>query len=157
MTTGPIPEVFGRPRLLAFIQKYLKKIDQLDQKAWVDITPNGTGNSYDFESIWQPYDNSPGWSAPGFMKDTLGFVHLRGLVESIGTSVDSSILIFTLPDGYRPASKKIFGIMGNDSTGYVQARINVTADGEVQVAASTFTPDTADEWVSFEGITFDTR
>lgn len=50
---------------------------------------------------WIPFDaEGSGYFNPAYMKDALGFVHLRGIVKSgtIGTS------IFTLPLGFRPAA-----------------------------------------------------
>ena len=45
------------------------------------------------------------------MKDTMGFVHLRGMVEAQGTS--SGHTMFQLPAGYRPAYATYLPICAN--------------------------------------------
>ena len=149
-----IPEVSSRSRLIAFLQKYLKKIDVLLQPNWIEITDNGTGNSYDFNEYWERYSNLA-YSSPAFMKDTMGFIHLRGLLTT--TNASAGTTVFTLPEGYRPESKKIFGTIGNDAGGYVAPRIDIDVDGTVDVNLTTFTPDPSGEWVSLEGLLFDLK
>lgn len=61
------------------------------------------------QQAWQNATLQNGWvvfGAPyptnvGYMKDSLGFVHTRGLIKS-GTATQNTV-IFTLPIGYRPS------------------------------------------------------
>lgn len=84
------------------------------QESWVVPT---------LQNSWVEYGSI--FHGPAYMKDHLGFVHLRGLLKD-GTS--SSAIMFTLPTGYRPTERIIFST--TSSTG--QARMDITSDGEVQ-------------------------
>jgi hypothetical protein len=75
----------------------------------------------------------------GYMRDALGFVHLRGQIQ---TGVPPSVA-FTLPVGYRPAAR----IDLNTSYG----TISVRSDGSVFVLAVTAGS------AGLDGITFDGR
>ena len=87
---------------------------------------------------WQHY---PGWGPAGFMKDSLGFVHLRGLLH-LGTMGQ---VAFTLPVGYRPEIHYLHCLTtGIELTG----RINVFSDGTVVMAAGN------NGWMSLDGIVF---
>ena len=90
-------------------------------------------------------DNGGGFTAGSNMKDSMGFVHLRGLAKytSGGTTT-----IAVLPNtGYRPATYKLFPVDANNAYGSVQ----IYTDGSiVSVAGST-------NYVSLENIMFDTR
>lgn len=78
------------------------------------------------------------WGAPhnpvSFMKDQLGFVHLRGVAKNISGSLlaggcgalDPGVL-FQLPVGYRPANQERFADVNSDGFGYV----DVTPTGVV--------------------------
>ena len=54
----------------------------------------------------------------GYMKDGMGFVHLRGRVKN-GTLGGQA---FTLPAGYRPINDLRFPVVSNDSFGYIWIR-----------------------------------
>lgn len=101
------------------------------QEAW--ITPTLLND-------WVYYDYGPEYDNAGYYKDSMGIVHLRGLIKS-GTSGD----MFVLPVGYRPLMRKIFPqICGNNTL----ARVDVSANGTVSGQVSN------NAWVSLEGITF---
>jgi len=96
---------------------------------------------------WQSPTLANGWiyygapfHTPGYMKDTLGFVHLAGLVKNgvVGYNV------FTLPTGYRPGST--IGFATYCSTGI--ASVYIDSGGNV-----TF-PSGANGFVFLDGITF---
>lgn len=57
-----------------------------------------------------PYENA------GYFKDSLGMVHMRGLVKN-GTV---GAAIFTLPAGYRPEQERIYATMGGGAFGEVR-------------------------------------
>lgn len=74
---------------------------------------------------------------PAYMKDEMGFVHLRSVAEVSGIGN-----IFTLPVGYRPENTYNIGVLpgGNSST-------KIWPDGRIVV-------DTDRAWFVMDGITF---
>ena len=110
------------------------------QEAW---------NAPTLESNWSNYGGD--YVESGYMKDTMGFVHIRGMIDCVGAGDD----IFTLPAGYRPASKLIFVVLYYDNGTYRPGRVDITSAGVVS-AIFPSAPAAAD-WVSLEGLTFDTR
>lgn len=76
----------------------------------------------------------------GYMKDSQGFVHLRGLVKS-GTI---STAIFTLPVGYRPTAEHAFAVESNATIGTCR----VQADGNVMANSGN------NAWFSLSGVHF---
>lgn len=83
------------------------------------------------------------WGDAAYAIDTLGFVHLRGLIMS--GSVGNAA--FTLPDGYRPTQHHLFAVLSNNAIG----RVEVRTTGEVIIA----TPSN-NSWVSLDNIRFHT-
>ncbi|MEW6434448.1 MAG: hypothetical protein AB1730_23350 [Myxococcota bacterium] len=64
-----------------------------------------------------------GWSTAGYLKDPLGFVHLRGLVRK--QSAGGTDVLFTLPPGYAPSTTLQFpSRCGDGSDCYVVVRSN---------------------------------
>lgn len=81
-------------------------IVQKTQENW--ITP----------TLLNGWTNYPGnWNTASYMKDELGFVHVRGLVQSGAISTN----IFVLPVGYRPLKNYIFTTISNNLIGRVDA------------------------------------
>ena len=83
-----------------------------------------------------------GYASPGFMRDTLGFVHLHGTMNcQSGTSV-----AFTLPVGDRPATWLLtpIGIAPSGTSG----RIDIAPNGNLWVTSS------AQAVCGLDGITF---
>lgn len=63
------------------------------QENW--ITPSYTAG-------WSDYDATE-WFGIRYMKDSLGFVHMKGLIKNIsGATKNGGETLFTLPVGYRP-------------------------------------------------------
>lgn len=79
-----------------------------------------------------------GYKNAGYIKDSLGFVHLTGLIKD-GTTTPLTVL-FTLPAGYRPSYILIFSIVGG--------RVDIYTNGNVVVNPSTAS------FISFDGISF---
>jgi hypothetical protein len=74
-----------------------------------------------------PFTNFGGAFAPAsFMKDTLGFVHLRGLLGNCPAGTNTA---FTLPEGFRP-SASLFAPMGVGGGG--GGNLTIEADGDVR-------------------------
>jgi hypothetical protein len=91
-----------------------------------------------FLNGWLNYGN--GYNPAGYFKDSMGMVHLRGLVKS-GTM---NAAIFNLPAGYRPAYRNLFVNQSNGAIG----RPDVTTVGDVIPAAG------SNAWFSLDGISF---
>lgn len=96
---------------------------------------------------WAPYGN--GFNPPTYFKDSLGIVHLRGMVRG-GTLRNT---IFTLPAGYRPINRGLFLVASampsaGATNGSGFGRVDVANDGQVTAWEGT------NEWLSLDGITF---
>jgi hypothetical protein len=102
----------------------------INQSAWIAPT---------FQNSWVNYGES--WNVAGYMKDSMGFVHLRGLVKS-GTIGQC---IFTLPAGYRPQYEELQIVQTSPDT---FGRLDITTAGCVQPTLGSNT------WFSLDGITF---
>lgn len=106
------------------------------QEKWREV---GATGQVAFQNSWVNFD-SGATSTAGYMKDSLGFVHLKGLVKS-GTIGQ---IIFILPTGYRPAGNTNYSVSSNSAFGSV----SITSSGNV-------TADVGNNaWVSLNGITF---
>ena len=105
------------------------------QEDWHEV---GAAGEPAFSNSWVNFGSN--YTTCGFMKDTLGFVHLKGLVKN-GTI---NQVIYVLPSGYRPATRDIYGV---DSNG-AHARLDVAEDGAVKPMAG------SNAWVSLSGIIF---
>lgn len=92
-----------------------------------------------FTNSWVNYGST--FATAAYMRDRMGFVHLRGTVKS-GTAGSS---IFTLPAGYRPAADLIFPIAAALGTSY----LTLATAGTVTPAAGA-----GNAIVSVDGITF---
>lgn len=91
------------------------------------------------ENSWVNYGG--GYQDAEYMKDSLGFIHLRGLIKD-GTVNNTA---FTLPDGYRPENRLVFGVISNNSLG----QIDVLTDGTVFIDAIC-----SNTYVSLNGVYF---
>jgi len=94
-----------------------------------------------FMNSWTNYDTT--YNPAGYFKDSLGIVHLRGLVKN-GTN---NTTIFTLPVGYRPSNRELQAVQTNLDTNTI-GRVDILADGQVTVVSG------SNVWVSLDGITF---
>jgi hypothetical protein len=91
-----------------------------------------------FSNSWVNFGS--GYETAGYMRDSLGYVHLKGMIK---TGAINSVA-FTLPAGYRPTAIRLFGVISNNVTGGVE----VASDGTVKPVAGN------SAYVSLEGITF---
>lgn len=90
---------------------------------------------------WANYGN--GHYVTGYYKDSLGWVHLKGVIQN-GTIGSSA---FTLPEGYRPEAIAMFPAIANGNI----IRVDVSnADGTVKIY-------TSNTLVSLNGISFRTQ
>lgn len=117
--------------------------------SYTSLTPStgtwtavGAAGAPAFQNSWANF-GAP-WEVAGYMKDSMGFVHLRGLIKS-GTI---AALAFTLPSGFRPANGQIFASIDGLNTGQ---RLDVDSAGGVK-------PATGNNGIfTLSGVTFDTR
>jgi hypothetical protein len=110
--------------------KYLQ--DFLGTENYITVTS--------FENSWVSLESS---YVPGYCKDGMGFVHLRGIVKD-GTI---NTVVFTLPVGYRPEQAH-YQATSAYSGGYIHAVCSVTANGQITALTS------SNAEFSLDGITF---
>ena len=106
----------------------------IPQESWHNVGATGEPA---FQNSWVNYGAV--WANCSYMKDSMGFVHLQGLIKS-GVSYP----IFTLPIGYRP-SKELYFIanVGNNAYG-----LTINASGVV------YTASVGGSFYSLDGVTF---
>lgn len=92
-----------------------------DQEAWIDVS---------FQNGWSNHSavGPTAYAGVSYMKDSLGFVNIRGL--GMGGTVAANTLIFTLPVGYRPAQHEIFVCRSQAPFNHWDVRVNT--DGTVR-------------------------
>jgi len=89
------------------------------------------------------------WMTAGYWKDSMGIVHIRGLIRRPTTGGDN---IFTLPVGFKPSAALQFpSRCGDNKLCYLTVNSNGNVDFGTTAGA---TPDIS---VSLDGISFDTR
>ena len=110
-----------------------------------------TKNQIETQQAWQSPTLLNSWvnyggtfSNAGYMKDSLGFVHLRGLIKD-GTV---TLAAFNLPAGYRPANDTAFVVNSNSAFGVVQVLGQSTNPGDVRILQGN------NAFVYLEGIMF---
>lgn len=104
--------------------------------AWHEV---GAASEPAFTNSWVNFNVA--YASCAFMKDSFGFVHLKGMAKS--GSVNASI--FTLPAGYRPALNEYYAVVSND----LFAEMQVASDGTVRMPAGG-----SNVFTSINGITF---
>ena len=106
----------------------------------------GDGNQH-----WTSLSPLNGWSDPdppraGYLKDSNGFVHLRGQLVA---PHNTNSIAFTLPSGFRPSADTNFGLRTQATiTDYFHIASDGNAYGFPAATSTAFMLD---------GITFDTR
>lgn len=111
----------ANPDLIAAVQSIAQavKVSSLGvQEGWHAVT---------FQNSWVNYGGTFGPAS--YMKDTMGFVHLRGVIKngSVG-----GFPVFNLPVGYRPAYDTSFAVHSNSAFGVVQV-LGQISPGDVRV------------------------
>ena len=104
---------------------------KLEQENW--RTPHNRRNN------WENFGDE--FNTAGYFKDSLGIVHLRGLVKN-GTA---NSVIFTLMDDCRPWRRELHAVQTNNNT---IGRVDILANGDVTVVNGN------SGWISLDGITF---
>jgi len=140
-TTGKV-SIQGQPAGRVFSQS-TAPASPADGDLWVDTsTPAWTVIS-SFSNSWAAYGGTT-FPQPGYMKDSNGFVHLRGVMKS-GTQ---DTIAFTLPSGYRIVSQTPYLVLA----GAGAARLDVYPDGTVKMRA--YYTGASNANVHMDGITF---
>ena len=164
----PIPEVSSRDRLLFFLKESLRNIQSLTTNNLL-ITNKVTGSyatvtsltassatisqeswaAPDLETGWENFsveDPSTTYADAGYMKDSVGFIHLNGLIRANGSVDSSDPELFTLPAGYRPADRLIKSVW----TSFGITRVDINTTGVVKVEDGNTWAD--DKWISLDSI-----
>jgi hypothetical protein len=118
------------------------RLRRLEQGTPEEPHPVGTAGEVPFASGWANY--AGGFAGASFYKHN-GRVYLTGLVIATA-SHGAYATIFTLPGGYWPAERVLFGGAAQDAF----ARYDVDASGNVIVAPAV----AAGQWASINGISF---
>lgn len=109
--------------------------ETIGDDAWHEV---GTIDEPAFENGWTNYGGN--YATVGFMRDSNGIVHLKGLAKSGSTGS-----MFTLPEGYRPTEDRLFNIIrANNAIGRVNIRTTGVVDANLISSG----------WTSIEGISF---
>ena len=109
------------------------------QQSWISASYN---------SGWGDYDAGTEFGGIQYMKDSLGFIHMRGLAKNIsGSTKAQGDTIVTLPVGYRSTRSLIFCTLVG-SVGLVRAEVR--ANGTIVVYSTVNNT----EWVSFAPISY---
>ena len=84
-----------------------------------------TQEAYIAPTLINGWANFGSGSNTKYMKDSLGFVHLKGKVVTGGSS---NVAIFNLPAGYRPLATEGLTLVCSSGTSFAQVVINPNGD-----------------------------
>jgi hypothetical protein len=73
-----------------------------------------------------------GWGPARFRRDAAGCVHLDGLLNNT-VGAPPFVRVFTLPAGFRPATRQLFAILANQGASAPPTQIEVLPTGEVNL------------------------
>jgi len=128
------------------------------QEAWHEVGTAGQPpfeTGYSGESEWA--DWADGYNTVAFYKDSVGQVHLKGLVKSLSGSIAGFACdaapyqdIFQLPVGYRPAATAVFPTLWGASVSV--GRIDILNTGWVSLCGPSHWD--VGEYFSLDGISF---
>ncbi|MBI3936419.1 MAG: hypothetical protein HY323_05535 [Betaproteobacteria bacterium] len=100
-------------------------ISNLRGEEWREV---GASGQPAFGTNWGNYGTP--WETAAFYKDPLGRVYLKGMTTKTGTPTINDV-IFTLPEGYRPAKDLLFGVASETTGTFGASRVDVKANGDV--------------------------
>lgn len=98
-----------------------------------------------FSGAWVNYGG--GFNPAGYLLDSSGFVHLRGLIRN--GALNSGV--FTLPAGYRPEFNCMHACIASPNVGI---RVDVQSAGLVFVSGAAAGTSASNAYVSLDGISF---
>lgn len=117
----------------------MRKIEKESTSQWITPTLLNGWTNYNVD-----------FSAIGYHKDTLGYIHLKGVVAAGG----GNAAIFKLPAGYRPSKTQphIIAVNTNGTTD-ATGRININPNGDVVYLLTNISPTIGNGgWVSLANI-----
>lgn len=136
-------DLFGRRSAnIDEVKRVLRDLLLEDQVRFKSIEFTDIDNA-DLQDNWVRFASTQ--YAPGFQKDTVGYVNLRGTVRD-GDAPASTI--FTLPAGFRPKFNMNFPVVAGNG----MARLRVGANGNVDVVA--YISGGSNSFISLENIRF---
>jgi len=91
-----------------------------------------------------------GWGPARFRRDGAGCVHLDGLLNNT-VGAPPSVRVFTLPAGFRPATRQLMAVMANQGAGAAPTQIEVLPTGEVNLV---YAAATAGNFFFLSAVTF---
>ena len=108
---------------------------------WVEVELQGG---------WRWYGDAPNtadtYARPAYCKDLVGCVHLRGLMNR--PQGGGQVVLFTLPEGFRPSARQIFICPTYAGHGSQRALIDVMANGDVWLRSGHWA------WIALDTIHF---
>lgn len=121
-------------------------------EAWHEV--GAPGEPGFLSPSWANYGS--GYNTAGFYRDSMGRVHLKGLVKWAPSEPGwvlaggdcGTAALFRLPAGYRPAATELHSVMRNNTL----SRIHVLSNGNVALCESRDTYEGI--WYSLDGISF---
>jgi len=122
----------------------------IEQEKWTEFTQQYISRTWFRHPVQEEYN------PVGYFKDSLGIVHLRGVLQNIALGAQREEEIFRLPEGYRPASRELHIVFVTDVLGTAAfARVDITKDGAVRVInPAALGVGASPPWLSLDGITF---
>ena len=111
------------------------------QENWTEV---GAAGAPAFQNGWTNYGSV--FNTAGYFKDSMGIVHLKGLVR--GGTIGINRAIFTLPAGYRPEKEELHPVITSETA---MGRLDIETDGKVVAYQG------SPSWYSLDGITFRAR
>ena len=146
-TEGAVGDITVREISTVGLRCYIKT-----DSGWIDINAMVAS----FQPIWVDLALTNSWvrystavAVPAYLKDTNGFVHLRGGVKN-GDS--SAAIIATLPPGFRPQFNRNITVLDGTITSAASANVamlRVNTDGEILQTAEGGTAGVLLDGVSF--------
>ena len=94
---------------------------------------------------WVNYDG--GYEQSGYLKDSFGFVHIRGFIKSGNGASGTSL--FTLPKGYRPLTSCGFPALSSNNSALAPIIIEIRNDGRVLIGA---TGSASNSWLEINSV-----
>lgn len=95
----------------------IREIEAIAKPAWTALT---------LQNGWSDFGS--GFETAQYLLTEQGEVKIRGMIG--GGTVANNTIIFTLPEGYRPATRQLRQTICNGS---VSCRLDILTDGKVQI------------------------
>jgi len=118
---------------------------KIEQEAWKAVSAS------DFKNGWVNWkESAEGYGPAGYFRDSLGMVHLRGVVQD-GIVGWGTGVIFTLPASYRPQYRSVHTVMSSPGE---FGQLEVATNGDVIAAFPDPFPAAKIRAFSLDGVIF---